>query len=84
MVSMSLSRTHAEWFTLVRFDGTPANLTAVAQTRTAAEALVLAKDWSESYPSDTTVVFDEHNAPIALTMLSQQVDREQPATSLVS
>jgi hypothetical protein len=84
MVSMSLNRTHTEWFTLVRFDGTPANLTAVAQTRTAAEALALAKDWSDSHPADTTVVFDEHNTPIALTALSQQADREQPATMLVS
>ena len=74
---MTLQRANCEWYTLVRFDGTPTKLTGVAQTRTAVEAIALSTSWAESYPGDTTVVFDQRNAPLSTSALAEHADREQ-------
>ena len=65
-----------EWYTLVRFNETPANLTGVAQTRSAAEALRLLIEWDESYPDDTTCIFDPHNAPVSRMELARAIERQ--------
>jgi hypothetical protein len=52
------------WYTLIRFKGSPADMTGVSQTKTAAEALTLLESWEAEYPEDTTVVFDPQNAPL--------------------
>ena len=61
------------WYTLVRFKGTPTDLTAVSQTKTAAEALALLDSWESEFPEDTALVFDPRDAPLqrsALEMLA--------------
>ena len=65
-----------EWYTLVRFNQTPANLTGIAQTRTAPEALRLLIEWDDNYPGDTTCIFDPHNAPITRIDLARSIERQ--------
>jgi len=65
-----------EWYTLVRFNETPANLTGVSQTRSAPEALRLLIEWDDSYPGETTCIFDPHNAPVSRIDLARAIERQ--------
>jgi hypothetical protein len=58
-----------QWYTLVRFQQTPQQLTGVSQARTADEALMQAQAWEEHFPVDTTVVFGPDNRPMDRTQL---------------
>jgi hypothetical protein len=81
---MSVRGMNEEWYTLVRFHGEPSNLTAVAQTRTAGEALKLLADWEADMPDETAVVFDQRNAPIARASLLLDARHEEPAAALAA
>lgn len=65
-----------EWYTLVRFNETPINLTGVAQTRSAPEAMRLLIEWDEQYPGDTTCIFDPHNAAVSRIDLARSIERQ--------
>ena len=81
---MAVRGANEEWYTLVRFDGEPTDLTAVAQTRTANEALKLMADWEVLAPDETIIVFDQRNAPIARTALLLDARHEEPASALIA
>jgi len=81
---MTARGANEEWYTLVRFDGEPSKLTAVAQTRTAGEALKLIENWEAVAPGETAIVFDQHNAPIAQAALLLSARHEEPATLLAA
>ena len=81
---MAAASTDQQWYTLVRFNGEPSNLTGVAQTRTAAEALALIDAWESDAPDDTPVVFDQRNAPIARAALLLNARHEAPALTLAA
>jgi len=67
------------WYTLIRFNGSPKDMTGVSQTKTAAEALTLLDRWADEYPDDTTVVFDPQNAPLQRTALEMLATRQEPS-----
>ncbi len=52
------------WYTLIRFHGTPDQLTGVSQARTAQEALAQLECWEADFPTHTTVVFGPDNQPL--------------------
>lgn len=81
---MPVRGANEEWYTLVRFDGEPRNLTAVAQTRTASEALTLMSQWESLAPAETTIVFDQRNAPIARAALHLEARHEEPVPELAA
>ena len=81
---MAVRGSNEEWYTLVRFNGEPSNLTAVAQTRTANEALKLLADWEALAPDETAVVFDQRNAPIARAALLLDARHEEPVSALAA
>lgn len=66
------------WYTLVRFKGSPKDITGISQTKTAPEALTLLGSWEESFPEETTVVFDPKNQPLQRVMLVD-LAAQQPA-----
>ena len=70
------------WYTLVRFKGTPKDMTGVSQTKTAAEALALLDTWETNYPEDTTVVFDPENQPLQRTALEMLATRHSADAAL--
>jgi hypothetical protein len=53
-----------QWYTLVRFRGTPDHLTGVSQAQTPRDALAQLAQWETAYPEDSTVVFTPENHPI--------------------
>lgn len=67
------------WYTLIRFRETPSDLTAVSQTKTAAEALTLLTGWETEFPDETAVVFDPENAPLQRAVLEMLATRQPSA-----
>ena len=71
------------WYTLIRFKGTPKDVTGVSQTKTAAEALALLQSWEAGFPEDTAVVFDPENQPLQRGLLELLAERQGAADTTV-
>lgn len=71
------------WYTLVRFNGTPKDMTGISQTKTAHEALSLLDAWEESFPDETSVVFDPKNQPLQRSALTDLAAQQRPADAPV-
>ena len=68
------------WYTLVRFNEAPQNITAVSQAKCAADALALVEVWERDFPGETIILFDPKNAPINRRNLSELAEQAPAST----